>query len=394
MKIKRYFFLMCMMLVTLTACSKLQKNVEPPIDVTSQLPIAKMDTSLRPLLEEPRGAATNEGFYHIEETESGSFLSYIDFSSKTQVPLCASPNCPHQDNTCTAFLSSMNGTAAVAEWNGKLYLIYLSQNGEGPGSVVEMNLDGSSRRTIHSFKSNDVFFLSNQLEDNDALYLNCFTVEETDRGELHNTPHTYVYHQGDKGAVETTAILQPGDTVLTTVNGKVLVSRGSVNVTELGNGVNGFVDENGTFTQWESPYSDDWIQCGFFDGCAYLLNKITYELIRYDMSSEEEFSYGNLPDDMNSYMLCTARDGNAILSGSTSDGKYVYCLATDTGIRQSQFSYYAHETLRSGLLDADVGEDCYLIESKIGNPHNVFQIIPKKDYWNDLDTGKEVSLEW
>ena len=61
-------------------------------------------------------AAGEDGMYYIRPRSDGSAnLAYIDFASRTGVPLCSRPECTHSDETCTAYLGGRGGDPYLAK---------------------------------------------------------------------------------------------------------------------------------------------------------------------------------------------------------------------------------------------------------------------------------------
>ncbi len=51
----------------------------------------------------PKSIPTADGVYTLELLQEGNFIFYNDFSSMQQTFLCSSPNCNHNDETCTSY---------------------------------------------------------------------------------------------------------------------------------------------------------------------------------------------------------------------------------------------------------------------------------------------------
>lgn len=71
------------------------------------------------------GPGTDQGRYYVVTVPQNysSLLCYLDFASGNEVPLCASPNCEHQDNSCPAWLHERNYTILNALDNEHLILM-------------------------------------------------------------------------------------------------------------------------------------------------------------------------------------------------------------------------------------------------------------------------------
>lgn len=109
-------------------------------------------------------AAGESGVYYIRPCSDGfANLAYIDFSSRTSVPLCSRPECTHSDETCTAYLGWRGGNPYRAKNDTQLILVYanaLEENLQKYGDAALPNiqtadLNGENRRTICQFSASD-----------------------------------------------------------------------------------------------------------------------------------------------------------------------------------------------------------------------------------------------
>lgn len=352
--------------------------------------VSQEGLDLHPFFAEARGAATKEGYYYIEDTAEGQFVAYVDYATQKQIPLCPSPNCTHNDESCQAYLPGRSGSLQLTQWNGKLYLFNFPGGQEDAGGVQEMNLDGSNRHYIHKFHSGDLWNMNWQLATDDAIYINFFTEAET-QGYKERTPRTFVYHLGDKEAVEAeTPMLQTQDVVLDTVGDQVLIFRYN-NETQTSQKL--LVRTDGTSKPWSAPEGVQLDISSVSNKTVFRENK-DHHLEGISLIDGSVTDYGKLPFD-GDWSVCAARDGNVVVSGpDTENGEHTYYLCTDKGITKSQFSYYRHETLRCGLLEADVDSEHYLITSNCDTPNREFQMISKADYWMDKDAGIKMTAAW
>lgn len=102
-------------------------------------------------------AVSPKGLYTVKQVEPGSYnIFFIDANSRKSSYLCASPNCAHNSDACSSFLST-NG----AEWGyqiffhqDKLYLLSASSN--SAPVLMRCNADGSDRENVATLKSGEV----------------------------------------------------------------------------------------------------------------------------------------------------------------------------------------------------------------------------------------------
>ena len=97
-------------------------------------------------------ASTDKGLYFI----ANDYLFYLDYATMKAEPFCFRPDCLHnkendQDKVldCDAFLGSCSAGDLIACYNNKIYTICVNRS-TGTGDLIEMELDGSSRRTVIS----------------------------------------------------------------------------------------------------------------------------------------------------------------------------------------------------------------------------------------------------
>ncbi len=110
-------------------------------------------------LQSRSGASGTEDGYYEPGTLSGkgNLILYTDYATKQRIPLCNRPECLHNDDTCTAWVSRSFVPFAAG---GKLYIIYNST--ENPSLSVEdqyqrieqMDLNGENRKVLVRFEAN------------------------------------------------------------------------------------------------------------------------------------------------------------------------------------------------------------------------------------------------
>lgn len=129
------------------------------------------------------GDGNDDGYYHFEADEDGqTHLFYTDYSTGKEVYLCNKPECKHNDESCTAYLSSSN-IEEMFVYKDHLYFIELSQGtvqifGDGIASssknaphIYQMDLDGQNKKELcqleegYQFEAGDIAF------DGENMYL-------------------------------------------------------------------------------------------------------------------------------------------------------------------------------------------------------------------------------
>ena len=129
MKLKKYFCVILIVVLFLSACQFMPTNTSPD----SELP----DSSFY--------RQQDSGEFFIETADYYYYLynKMIYVSAKSNPAfyyLCSKPDCPHGGRDCNAY-----GGCAIGYWNGHLYSALLE--GETP-SFVQMDLDGSNHKEV------------------------------------------------------------------------------------------------------------------------------------------------------------------------------------------------------------------------------------------------------
>ncbi len=136
----------------LTACSS--SNIDTPNEENINEVVLNTDVAYDTDLKAPpsygfldfRNAASNEGFYQLVHVYDTSYVVYNDFASMQQVFLCSSPNCEHNDETCTA--TNFNNIL-VSYNNDSLYTMNTKTRDTNPQSTIyKSDLSGSNKEAI------------------------------------------------------------------------------------------------------------------------------------------------------------------------------------------------------------------------------------------------------
>ncbi|MEA4824599.1 MAG: hypothetical protein VB111_10870 [Clostridiaceae bacterium] len=84
-----------------------------------------------------------------------SFLYYCDESTMEPVPLCAKPNCKHNEETdeahlalCNAYFNRTNYYGGQVFWSEGQVYVYTTASNKAIASLYEVSADGSSRREV------------------------------------------------------------------------------------------------------------------------------------------------------------------------------------------------------------------------------------------------------
>lgn len=109
------------------------------------------------------GVSTVNGYYYTTLRSDGNLnIHYLDYSTHTDVPLCSSPNCSHDSDSCSSFIRSNGLIPGLAVTNEKLLVVSggigVSKPTEEDLPYVEiMELNGSGRKRIYQATSSSEF---------------------------------------------------------------------------------------------------------------------------------------------------------------------------------------------------------------------------------------------
>lgn len=97
---------------------------------------------------------TEQGFYTIADHER---IDFVDRKTGVQVPMCAKPNCRHEDASCSAYFTNPQMLQA---YDGMLYVVASSTEKSefSTVSLYRCSMDGSERvelKTLYSYEDED-----------------------------------------------------------------------------------------------------------------------------------------------------------------------------------------------------------------------------------------------
>lgn len=122
-------------------------------------------------------SVTEKGYYYIDNRQdSGANIYYLDFDTQQVVVLCSRAECLHNDYACTGWIANPYNSPRIITAQNKLILVY-------PGNALNFNMDpstifphidimdlnGSNKQTLATFKSN-MMFTDFFAIDNEYLY--------------------------------------------------------------------------------------------------------------------------------------------------------------------------------------------------------------------------------
>ena len=110
-------------------------------------------------------AISSLGCYQINGWNNPEFgnIIFTDYVTQETRFLCDDPNCDHNSPDCTSYIPYPSRTSLFTDYSGNhLYLLFngIEANDReeaAPGSITEMNMDGSGRRTVCVLPEGEMF---------------------------------------------------------------------------------------------------------------------------------------------------------------------------------------------------------------------------------------------
>lgn len=114
---------------------------------------------------------SNDGIYNFLTDGYNGHFEFYDFDTEQNAPLCAKPNCEHEDMNCDAYSLSVYKDeficySAPTVYKNQLYVNYTLPTLDA-GYICSMDLDGSNRKEVFAYK--DECLVSGLMVD-DKLY--------------------------------------------------------------------------------------------------------------------------------------------------------------------------------------------------------------------------------
>ena len=126
----------------------------------------------------PAGSKVEEGYFCVIQGVS----YFIDFETKTAVPICNKPDCRHlseyedRDTTCSA----VNGNYYTFPYQGKMYGINVGENGS---ELTISELDGSNLKVKGEFETGNSMMDEGVIVGNQMFYSYTETLDIVGTGE-------------------------------------------------------------------------------------------------------------------------------------------------------------------------------------------------------------------
>lgn len=176
----------------ITACSrKAYVDASGPTESNSE---SAVETNLS--IEEAT-ASSDEGYYSIEGYANHTVIAYIDYQTCQQIVLCANPQCQHNSESCTAFISDevRREPVSLLVVNQRLILFQLSASQNISANIQSLDLNGQDPKVICTFPSswdidpriyqdgNNLYFLCSSIDSTSGTYSESLVKVNLDSGD-------------------------------------------------------------------------------------------------------------------------------------------------------------------------------------------------------------------
>lgn len=346
-------------------------------------------------------AGTDEGAYiRLTRPDYSEVLAYIDYNSRTGVPLCSQANCTHSDDTCTAWLPSGWNTQFML--NGKLYVL-LSAGMQG-SVLLEMEPNGQGRREVLRLESGQEFVLSGMAGNADYLFFGVVTynqdgssVYSVQRMELASGAVQEIYSRPETSTSMVTILGVYGEKLVVQyvdLAGVVQDSNAAFEsqVTEVY-----CIDQNGTPTQdpvFSCPQANT--SMNYAGSCLYLLNWADGSLTICDFSdgSETTFQDDRLRSGRMSSVAQALPEGLIISVEKEDMSQYPdWYLYHNGTLSATQYALLNEADSRvKNRVVAEVG-DSYLVQRSYNSSAPQYSLVTKENFWADANTNQDTPIQ-
>ena len=177
--------LFCSLTATLCSCKK-----SDPIDLQSEAATSQelpQSTAEEPAPNETESSSVEEialhnagefsyvnagsGAYTIEQLyPNSSTISYIDYASGLKTPLCSTPGCSHQTDSCPSYIERTSHSSTRILWAGNYLLLVREAGSENaPGNIERRDPDGTNPVELCQFDASS-YITGNYLYDGTSFY--------------------------------------------------------------------------------------------------------------------------------------------------------------------------------------------------------------------------------
>lgn len=352
-------------------------------------------------------AASPEGAYiQLSWPKNGGYIiQYIDYATRTGVPLCSQANCAHNSDSCTAWLG--DGSDSLFYWQDRLYI--LDQNHSD--TLWEAQPNGQDRRKILELDANQII-MTPILAKGRQLYFTMLEIKENQVNQENQELQYLCRFDLDEGKLTPIHNCMEGgqllggwdDTLLLEVTGPVdpSIPNDMAHLEEY------FAAERArphslyrvsTEGDRESEPILTWTESemavGAYGSLLYLHDTKNGSLTVRDLAtgSEQQIQDQRLCTERPSNLYIPVADG-AIIPVEPEDMSqyptwYLYSNGQLTASRCQYVGGVEFDAPRNRIT-ADAGE-YYLVERNFDSPD--YALVPKADYWADSDGATDIPIQ-
>ncbi len=190
MKLLKFLAFGIICVLTLTACTQgaitqaTTQDTANSEDTQGEITIAQDSSdivmySTRQDINESFANSTEYGYYKIEMKNFGSYnFIYTDYETAQRIYLCSTPNCRHNDETCTSYIPNM-ATGTLIPIEEDMYFLKRSmyEDSEGKLELLKMGLNGENQTLVATFE-NTQSLIGQVGADATSLYMILSTYKE------------------------------------------------------------------------------------------------------------------------------------------------------------------------------------------------------------------------
>lgn len=162
-----------------------------------------------------------EGAYVIEQLyPQSSTISFIDYATGIKSPLCSTPGCTHQNDSCPSYIPMTGYFPPRILWAGKYLLVVNEAASEnGPCKIERRNPDGSNTQKLCQFDSSE-YITGDYLYDSGFLYLTKVRAEP-----FGDQQKVFLAINLEDGAIQELLTLGESDFIVGGYGSKVIIQR-------------------------------------------------------------------------------------------------------------------------------------------------------------------------
>lgn len=179
----------------------------------------------------PLGDGNNSGYYYLDQREDASYnIKYIDYASRTEIYLCSRPDCPHDDESCSAWRPYAGSAGCAIPIHENLYIMFYGTQSnadfERYGELAKMRiekaaLNGGDAQEIVSLSAAESL-QGGVAADMQNLYMTIETVEKTEEDDTHRYRQIYAVDLQD-GSISKSEPMEQADLHIVGASGRKLV---------------------------------------------------------------------------------------------------------------------------------------------------------------------------